>query len=173
MQVEELRTGNLIAWGDGSVLEVSREILSGLLTKPDSLINFREIPVDAESLQKLDFYPVAQDVYKHTNFKSFRVSCLLDEIQLLLNDTPVLCGALSVHQLQNALFALTGNELKYIERNELVEAISVAADSVMGQFIPEDRDAESFHFLLTVEGTNYTVFYGKDADGYWEFSHYE
>lgn len=54
--------------------------------------------------------------------------------------------------------------------NNLDKAIALAANSVLPNFLPYDNSVNELSFHFTMQGTGYTAFYHKDANGYWQLS---
>lgn len=78
-----------------------------------------------------------------------------------------------VHQLQNLCFALFAEILEVqLDQEAAYEEVELAADSVMVNYLPKDKQCTSFSFNLSVEGRVYHVSYEKDQQGYWYFSSY-
>ncbi|PRY55359.1 hypothetical protein B0I27_101328 [Arcticibacter pallidicorallinus] len=78
-----------------------------------------------------------------------------------------------VHQLQNLYFALFTENLEVeLDQEAAYEEVELAADSVMVNYLPKDKQCASFSFNLAAEGKIYQVFYKKDPQGYWNFSSY-
>jgi len=78
-----------------------------------------------------------------------------------------------VHQLQNLYFALFSENLEVqLDQEATHEEVELAADSVMVNYLPKDKQCNAFSFNLSVEGRVYNVSYRKDHQGYWYFSSY-
>jgi|GEM_PF-1243781 len=78
-----------------------------------------------------------------------------------------------VHQLQNLYFALFNENLEVqLDQEAAHEEVELAADSVMVNYLPKDKQSNAFSFNLSVEGRVYNVSYRKDQQGYWCFSSY-
>lgn len=78
-----------------------------------------------------------------------------------------------VHHLQNLHFALFNENLEVLlPADSAGEEIELAADSIMVNYLPKDKQVSSFSFTLAVEGKNYKVSYSKDKQGYWVFNSY-
>ena len=56
--------------------------------------------------------------------------------------------------------------------NSLDEAIAVAANSVLPNFLPHDNSVNELSFNFTMSGTGYTAFYVKDTNGYWQLNNW-
>lgn len=173
MDVKEIRVGNLIAVNDGTIVELDSELLSKLLTQTDKLEHFSGIAINETALEKLDFSLNENGQYVHSLFPDLLLQQTQKQISVWKNGVQLCAGELFVHQLQNLFYALTGTDLVYIEPDNLVEEIYLAADSIMGQYIPDDGDLDIFNFPIQVRERNFLVFYRKDADGFWELSHHE
>lgn len=78
-----------------------------------------------------------------------------------------------VHELQNLYFALFAENLEVqLNQEPSGEDVQLAADSVMVNYLPKDKQSDEFSFTVSVEGTVYSVCYKKDHQGYWCFSSY-
>lgn len=78
-----------------------------------------------------------------------------------------------VHQLQNLYFALFEENLEVqLDLEAAREEVELAADSVMVNYLPKDKQETAFSFSLSVEGKAYQVCYKKDQQGYWCFDSY-
>lgn len=78
-----------------------------------------------------------------------------------------------VHQLQNLFFALFNENLEVqLDQEAAREEVQLAADSIMVNYLPKDKQSSTFSFTLSVEGEVYSVCYRKDQHGYWCFSSY-
>lgn len=52
------------------------------------------------------------------------------------------------------------------------EIIQFIADSILEQFIPQDKTQQEISFKIRTSGIEYTVSYVKSAQGFWNFSGY-
>ncbi|WP_407430365.1 hypothetical protein [Arcticibacter sp.] len=78
-----------------------------------------------------------------------------------------------VHQLQNLYYALFDEDLEVqLDQKAAKEEVELAADSVMVNYLPKDKQSSAFSFRLSVEGSVFNVCYRKDHQGYWYFSSY-
>ncbi|MBK0380972.1 hypothetical protein [Mucilaginibacter segetis] len=50
--------------------------------------------------------------------------------------------------------------------------IKLVADSILPQFLPDDPNALSLSFNFKTGGKQYSAFYTKNPEGYWEFNNY-
>jgi hypothetical protein len=57
--------------------------------------------------------------------------------------------------------------------DSLDEAIAVAANSVLPNFLPHDNSISELSFNFTMSGKGYTAYYKKDANGYWQLSNWQ
>jgi len=55
----------------------------------------------------------------------------------------------------------------------LDEAVAMAANSVLPNFLPHDAAVNELSFNFTMSGTNYTAYYIKDARGYWQLNNWQ
>ena len=56
------------------------------------------------------------------------------------------------------------------ESHNLDDAIALAANSVLPNFLPHDHSANELSFNFAMQGNAYTAFYHKDVKGYWQLS---
>lgn len=98
---------------------------------------------------------------------------LMSENQFLFAVDDHSFPVLYIHQLQNLYFLIVGEELmvEFPEESPDME-IELAADSIMVNYLPNDKAATSFTFKLSIEGKMYEVLYVKDDQGYWSFQSY-
>lgn len=169
----ELRAGNIVSLNNGSIIEVSAEMLSPLYLKEEYSSVLEPLPLTAEWLLKLGFSKDEEDYFSLHENRSFKLRQTSPGFELYMNGTLFLSRPFSVHRFQNLVYELTDTEIKIVEeKDELGEAVRVAADSILYQYIPQDRQASEFYFDLPIEGESYTVHYRKDQAGYWEFAGY-
>lgn len=71
-----------------------------------------------------------------------------------------------------ASYALQNSQQQEQNRDEVAEAITLAANSVLPHFIPHDRSVQEFSFNFTMQGKSYTAFYKKDTEGYWQLNNW-
>ncbi|MDN5287855.1 MAG: hypothetical protein JWR38_4129 [Mucilaginibacter sp.] len=57
--------------------------------------------------------------------------------------------------------------------HDLDEAIALAANSVLPNFLPHDNSVNELSFNFTMQGNGYTAFYHKDVKGYWQLSSWQ
>ena len=79
------------------------------------------------------------------------------------------------HNLPDYQFATFEDYLKTTQkktlkekRDDLSESITLVADSILPNFLPEDNAATDFSFDFNMMGIGYTAFYHKDENGYWK-----
>lgn len=169
----ELRAGNIVSLKNGDIIEVSAEMLTPLHLKEEYSGMLEPLPLTTEWLLKLGFSKDEENDFFLQAGGSFRLRQATLGFELYMNGVLLASGPLSVHRFQNLVYELTDTEIKIIEeKDELGEAVRLAADSILYQYIPQDRASAEFNFALSIEGENYTVHYRKDQAGYWEFAGY-
>lgn len=106
---KELRIGNYLLSG-GVAIQIDAAHLCDLLTSEYYLLGHTQIPITHEWLERLGFAVGKRSIYKDFGF--FEIEYERDQLYIGINEyQDSLYHIQYVHQLQNLVYALTGQEL--------------------------------------------------------------
>ena len=106
---KELRIGNYLLSG-GEAIQIDAAHLCDLLTSEYYLLGHTQIPITPEWLERLGFAVGKRSIYKDFGF--FEIEYERDQLYIGINEyQDSLYHIQYVHQLQNLVYSLTGQEL--------------------------------------------------------------